>query len=47
MILILFFRESEDTMLLILKEIYNTQDIQPDNQIPQQTMTVERISGSP
>lgn len=32
--------ESEDTMLLILKEIYSSMGIQTDSQIPQQTMSV-------
>lgn len=39
--------ESEDTMLLILKEIYGSMNVQPDNQIPQQTMTIERPPPSP
>lgn len=39
--------ESEDTMLMILKEIYGSMDIKPDNQIPQQTMTIERPPSSP
>lgn len=39
--------ESEDTMLLILKEIYSSMNISPDNQIPQQTMTIERPPPSP
>lgn len=39
--------DSEDTMLLILKEIYSSMDISPDNQIPQQTMTIERPPPSP
>lgn len=39
--------ESEDSMLLILKEIYSSMDITPDNQIPQQTMTIERPPSSP
>ncbi|XP_020283226.1 SEC23-interacting protein-like isoform X2 [Pseudomyrmex gracilis] len=39
--------ESEDTMLLILKEIYGSRGIQTDAQLPQQTMSIERISPSP
>ncbi|XP_017779711.1 PREDICTED: phospholipase DDHD2 isoform X2 [Nicrophorus vespilloides] len=39
--------ESEDTMLLILKEIYNSMNISTDSQIPQQTMTIERPPSSP
>ncbi|XP_011297093.1 phospholipase DDHD2 isoform X2 [Fopius arisanus] len=34
--------ESEDTMLLILKEMYGANGIQTDAQLPQQTMTIER-----
>lgn len=34
--------ESEDTMLMILKEIYSSMDIATDDKIPQQTMTIER-----
>ncbi|KAF7278816.1 hypothetical protein GWI33_007931 [Rhynchophorus ferrugineus] len=36
--------DSEDTILMILKEIYSSMDIQTDNKIPQQTMTIERPS---
>lgn len=36
------FRESEDTTLFIIKEIYSSQGIRTDNQIPQPTMTIER-----
>ncbi|KAF2879623.1 hypothetical protein ILUMI_26536 [Ignelater luminosus] len=39
--------ESEDTMLLILKEIYSSMGIGADNQIPQQTMRIERPCPSP
>ncbi|XP_029179225.1 SEC23-interacting protein-like isoform X2 [Nylanderia fulva] len=39
--------ESEDTMLLILKEIYGCRGIQTDAQLPQQTMSIERVSPSP
>lgn len=39
--------ESEDTILMILKEIYSSMDIQTDNKIPQQTMTIERPPSSP
>lgn len=39
--------ESEDTMLMILKEIYSNLGVQSDNQIPQQTMTIERPPSSP
>lgn len=34
--------ESEDTILLILKEIYSSMGATTDSQIPQQTMTIER-----
>ncbi|GJQ67816.1 hypothetical protein Trydic_g21102 [Trypoxylus dichotomus] len=34
--------ESEDTVLLVIKEIYNLVNVSPDSQIPQQTMTIER-----
>ncbi|XP_012139228.2 uncharacterized protein LOC100879519 isoform X2 [Megachile rotundata] len=36
--------ESEDTMLMILKEIYGSAGIQTDAQLPQQTLTIERAS---
>ncbi|XP_033194388.2 uncharacterized protein LOC117159022 isoform X2 [Bombus vancouverensis nearcticus] len=39
--------ESEDTMLMILKEIYGSDGIQTDAQLPQQTLCVERLSPSP
>lgn len=39
--------ESEDTMLLILKEIYGSMGVESDSQIPQQTMTIERPPPSP
>lgn len=39
--------ESEDTMLLILKEIYGSKGIQTDAQLPQQSMSIERMSPSP
>ncbi|CAL7945667.1 unnamed protein product [Xylocopa violacea] len=39
--------ESEDTMLLILKEIYSSAGIQTDAQYPQQTLTIERSPPSP
>lgn len=45
--------ESEDTMLMILKEIYGSMGIQTDAQLPQQTLSIERppptsyISSSP
>ncbi|XP_014485037.1 PREDICTED: uncharacterized protein LOC106749771 isoform X2 [Dinoponera quadriceps] len=39
--------ESEDTMLLILKEMYGSMGIQTDAQLPQQTMSIERASPSP
>ncbi|XP_028159172.1 uncharacterized protein LOC114351976 isoform X2 [Ostrinia furnacalis] len=34
--------ESEDTMLLILREIYDCMGVQPDCTVPQQSMTVQR-----
>ncbi|XP_032672390.1 SEC23-interacting protein-like isoform X2 [Odontomachus brunneus] len=39
--------ESEDTMLLMLKEMYQSMGIQTDAQLPQQTMSIERVSSSP
>uniref|UniRef100_A0A0K8V5I0 Phospholipase DDHD2 n=1 Tax=Bactrocera latifrons TaxID=174628 RepID=A0A0K8V5I0_BACLA len=36
--------ESEDTILFVVKEIYTGLGISPDNQVPQQTMTIERPS---
>ncbi|XP_015173900.1 PREDICTED: uncharacterized protein LOC107065090 isoform X2 [Polistes dominula] len=41
--------ESEDTILMILKEIYGSMGIQTDAQLPQQTLTIERpsLSSSP
>ncbi|XP_066595634.1 SEC23-interacting protein isoform X2 [Prorops nasuta] len=39
--------ESEDTILMILKEIYGSMGIQADAQLPQQTLTIERVSNSP
>lgn len=41
--LIFVIRESEDTMLLILKEMYGSNGIQADAQMPQQIMSTERI----
>ncbi|XP_029051027.2 SEC23-interacting protein-like isoform X1 [Osmia bicornis bicornis] len=38
--------ESEDTMLMILKEIYGSAGIQTDAQLPQQTLSIERTSPS-
>jgi len=34
-------------MLLILKEIYGSKGIQTDAQLPQQSMSIERVSPSP
>lgn len=34
--------ESEDTALLVIKEIYSKMGVEPDRQIPQQTLTIER-----
>nr|CAH7767761.1 unnamed protein product [Callosobruchus chinensis] len=39
--------ESEDTILMMLKEIYTSMDIQTDSQLPPQTMTIERPPPSP
>ena len=39
--------ESEDTMLLILKEIYSNMNVTADDKIPQQTMSIERPPPSP
>ncbi|XP_063545121.1 uncharacterized protein LOC134753247 isoform X2 [Cydia strobilella] len=36
--------ESEDVMLLILREIYDSMGIQPDVTVPQQSMTVQRTT---
>ncbi|XP_055913448.1 mucin-2 isoform X2 [Eupeodes corollae] len=36
--------ESEDTILFVMKQIYNEIGISPDSQVPQQTMTIERPS---
>jgi hypothetical protein len=35
---ILFFRESEDTILMVLKELYQTMGISPDSQVAQQIL---------
>lgn len=40
------YRESEDTLLFIMKEIYTSLGVQTDSQIPQHTMTIERPSPS-
>lgn len=34
-------------MLLMLKEMYGSMGIQTDAQLPQQTMSIERVSPSP
>lgn len=34
-------------MLLILKEIYGSRGIQTDAQLPQQSLSIERVSPSP
>ncbi|CAH1963675.1 unnamed protein product [Acanthoscelides obtectus] len=39
--------ESEDTILMMLKEIYTMMSIQTDSQLPPQTMTIERPPPSP
>ncbi|XP_054005180.1 SEC23-interacting protein isoform X3 [Hylaeus anthracinus] len=39
--------ESEDTMLMMLKEIYGSAGIQTDAQLPQQTLSIERATPSP
>ncbi|KAL1492668.1 hypothetical protein ABEB36_010892 [Hypothenemus hampei] len=39
--------ESADTVLMILKEIYSSLNIETDSKIPQQTMTIERPPASP
>ncbi|XP_076668980.1 uncharacterized protein LOC143369217 isoform X2 [Andrena cerasifolii] len=39
--------ESEDTMLMMLKEIYGSTGIQTDAQLPQQTLSIERVYPSP
>ncbi|XP_063372059.1 uncharacterized protein LOC134660243 [Cydia amplana] len=36
--------ESEDVMLLILREIYDSMGVQPDVTVPQQSMTVQRTT---
>ncbi|CAG9855431.1 unnamed protein product [Phyllotreta striolata] len=38
--------ESEDTILMILKEIYTSMGVTSDSQIPQQSMTIERAAPS-
>lgn len=39
-------RESPDTTLFIMKEIYASLGIEADSKIPQQTMSIERPSPS-
>lgn len=39
--------ESEDSILMILKEIYSLMEVQADNKVPQQSMTIERPPPSP
>lgn len=39
-------RESEDTTLFIMKEIYSSLGIQADTKVPQPTMSIERPSPS-
>lgn len=39
--------DSEDTILLILKEIYSYMNITADNKIPQQSMIIERPTPTP
>ncbi|XP_076245833.1 uncharacterized protein LOC143186201 isoform X2 [Calliopsis andreniformis] len=39
--------DSEDTMLMILKEIYGSEGIHTDAQLPQQTLSIERTPPSP
>lgn len=34
--------DSEDTILFIMKEIYSSMGVEPDNQVPQHSMTIER-----
>lgn len=43
----LCYWESEDTMLMILKEIYGSEGIQTDTQLPQHTIPLERATPSP
>ncbi|KAG6465411.1 hypothetical protein O3G_MSEX015136 [Manduca sexta] len=38
--------ESEDTMLLMLREIYDALGVQPDGTLPQQGMTVQRTKNA-
>ncbi|XP_060515766.1 phospholipase DDHD2 [Cylas formicarius] len=38
--------DSEDTILMVLKEIYSSMNISTDDKIPQQTMTIERQPAS-
>lgn len=42
---VLLIRESEDTMLMILKEIYGTMGITPDSQVVQQILPVDTMDG--
>ncbi|XP_072401770.1 triacylglycerol hydrolase DDHD2 isoform X2 [Diabrotica undecimpunctata] len=39
--------QSEDTILMMLKEIYTSMGVTTDSQIPQQSMTIERPPSSP
>lgn len=38
--------QSEDTILFIVKEIYSSMGVQTDNKVPQQSLTIERPTGS-
>ena len=37
-----YFRDSEDTILFIVKEMYSSMGLEADNQVPQHSMTIER-----
>jgi hypothetical protein len=41
-----YSRESEDTMLLILKEVYSSVGITADNHVPQQNVPADRSTSS-
>lgn len=47
MLINFYFRDSDDTILFVMKEIYAGLGINPDSQVPQQNMTIERPSSGP
>jgi hypothetical protein len=42
----IYSRESEDTMLMILKEVYSSVGIAADNHVPQQSILADRSTSS-